>query len=248
MNPFGRTDRRPRALGAGLALVLHGAAWALVWQALAPRPAAPVAEAPGGLVYLHLPAAPATPPPAAGLNPPPARPARAADPGSPLPPERDQGLPATAPRPGNTPSTVPAAAAVMAAASVAPATTAPANHAGVAVAAPAPAAASAPPEPARAARALAGNRPPAYPEAAREDGLQGRVQLQLQIDAQGTVTAVQWLQRSGIALLDLAARDAVRAWRFEPARRGGQDVPSSHTVTIRFELNAPPSTTLMAGS
>ena len=92
------------------------------------------------------------------------------------------------------------------------------------------------------------NRPPAYPEAAREDGLHGRVQLQLQIDAQGTVTAVQWLQRSGIALLDLAARDAVRAWRFEPARRGGQDVPSSHTVTIRFQLDAPPSATLLAGS
>ena len=92
---------------------------------------------------------------------------------------------------------------------------------------------------ATAARALAGNALPAYPEAAREDALQGSVQLWVQIDATGRVTAVQWLHRSGVLLLDLAARDAVRGWRFEPARQGGQAVAGTLALAIRFQLDAP---------
>ena len=98
------------------------------------------------------------------------------------------------------------------------------------------------------ARALAHNALPAYPEAALEDGLQGRVQLRLQIDAEGRVSGVEWLLRSGIALLDLAARDAVRQWRYEPARRAGERVASSVQVAIRFQLDTPVSATLLAGS
>jgi protein TonB len=100
----------------------------------------------------------------------------------------------------------------------------------------------------QAARALPGNPLPAYPEAAREDGLHGQVQLQVALDAQGRVTAVHWLRRSGVLLLDLAARDAVQAWRFEPARRGGEAVAGSLALSIRFQLDAPVSASTLAST
>lgn len=97
-----------------------------------------------------------------------------------------------------------------------------------------------------AARALPGNPLPAYPEAAREDGLQGTVHLQVQLDASGRVLSVQWLHRSGVMLLDLAARDAVRHWRFEPARLDGEAVAAALTLSIRFQLEQPVSVTMAA--
>lgn len=97
-----------------------------------------------------------------------------------------------------------------------------------------------------AARAVPGNTLPAYPEAAREDGLQGIVHLQVQLDARGRVLAVQWLHRSGVMLLDLAAREAVRGWRFEPARIDGEAVATALTVSIRFQLEQPVTVTLAA--
>jgi len=97
-----------------------------------------------------------------------------------------------------------------------------------------------------APRALADNTMPTYPEAAREDALQGSVQLKVEIDTTGRVTAVHWLRRSGVTLLDIAARDAVRAWRFEPARLGADAVPGNLSLTIRFQLDAPVSASALA--
>lgn len=90
-----------------------------------------------------------------------------------------------------------------------------------------------------AARMLPGNPLPVYPEAAREDGLQGTVYLEVQLDARGQVLDVHWRQRSGVLLLDQAARDAVRQWRFEPARRAGEAVPAALRVAIHFRLAEP---------
>ena len=87
-----------------------------------------------------------------------------------------------------------------------------------------------------AAQALPGNPLPAYPEAAREDGLHGLVQVQVQLDAAGQVLAVHWLRRSGVPVLDQAARDTVRHWRFLPARQGGASVASSLNLSFRFQL------------
>lgn len=89
------------------------------------------------------------------------------------------------------------------------------------------------------ARALPGNALPPYPEAAREDGLEGLVRLAVEVDAQGRVSAVRWDVRSGVMLLDIAARDAVRLWRFEPARQDGQAVASTVRVALQFRLDAP---------
>ncbi|NDY91297.1 energy transducer TonB [Ideonella livida] len=92
----------------------------------------------------------------------------------------------------------------------------------------------------QAPRALAGNRLPAYPEAAREDALEGTVGLLLLIDEQGRVTQVQWTRRSGAPLLDHAAAEAARAWRFTPALREGQPVAGQLSLAIRFQLDAAP--------
>lgn len=99
-----------------------------------------------------------------------------------------------------------------------------------------------------AARVLPGQALPVYPEAAREDGLQGTVHLQVHLDRGGQVLTVDWLRRSGVMLLDLAARDAVRDWRFEPARQGGEPVASALALSIRFQLTQPVSVTSLAAA
>jgi periplasmic protein TonB len=99
--------------------------------------------------------------------------------------------------------------------------------------------ASAPLRLTRGPLALPGNPMPAYPQAAREDGLEGPVDLRVEVTAQGQVRQVDWARRSGILLLDLAARDAVRQWRFQPALQAGEPVAGSLHVVIRFRLDAP---------
>lgn len=111
----------------------------------------------------------------------------------------------------------------------------PPTIASVATAAPA----SAPLRLTRGPVALPGNVMPAYPQAAREDGLEGPVDLWVGVTAQGLVRQVDWARRSGILLLDLAARNAVRQWRFQPALQDGEPVAGSLHVVIRFRLDAP---------
>jgi len=40
----------------------------------------------------------------------------------------------------------------------------------------------------------------------------------------------------------------VQAWRFEPARRGGEAVASSLALSIRFQLDAPVSASTLAST
>jgi protein TonB len=48
------------------------------------------------------------------------------------------------------------------------------------------------------------------------------------------VTSVQVLR--SIPLLDQAAVDAVRQWRYRPARLNGQPLPVVVTITINFSM------------
>ena len=79
--------------------------------------------------------------------------------------------------------------------------------------------------------------PPSYPPSARRRGLEGRVVLDLTIDAGGRIVAVALVRSSGVGSLDDAAREAVAGWRFRPAHRDGQPVESRRQVPIRFQLN-----------
>jgi protein TonB len=75
---------------------------------------------------------------------------------------------------------------------------------------------------------------PVYPVIARESRQQGVVILETVIDAKGGVEQVRVLR--GYPLLDQAAIDAVRQWRFTPALLNGQPVPVVMTVTVNFVL------------
>jgi protein TonB len=75
---------------------------------------------------------------------------------------------------------------------------------------------------------------PQYPALARAAHQQGVVILETVIDKEGAVETVRVLR--GYPLLDQAAIDAVRQWRFAPALLNGQPVPVVMTVTVNFTL------------
>lgn len=75
---------------------------------------------------------------------------------------------------------------------------------------------------------------PTYPAMARTVRVQGIVILEAVIDSSGRVESARVLR--SISLLDEAALEAVRQWRFEPARLNGQPVPVVMTVTVNFSL------------
>jgi protein TonB len=60
--------------------------------------------------------------------------------------------------------------------------------------------------------------------------------LHVIVDAQGNVASLSVARSSGSRLLDDAAVDAVRRWRFAPARRAGVPVAGSVEVPILFRL------------
>jgi protein TonB len=78
------------------------------------------------------------------------------------------------------------------------------------------------------------NVPPRYPVHAQLAHIEGVVVLDAVIDPTGRVTDVQ-VTRS-IQLLDQAAIDAVRQWRFTPTLLNGEPVSILLTVTVRFTL------------
>ncbi len=80
------------------------------------------------------------------------------------------------------------------------------------------------------------NPPPHYPLAARLNGEQGTVLLKVLVTQQGLPGSVTVEKTSGSPLLDAAAVQTVRQWRFVPARRGEQAVDASVVVPIRFRL------------
>jgi protein TonB len=75
---------------------------------------------------------------------------------------------------------------------------------------------------------------PRYPSLARESHVEGVVILDVIIDETGNVTSTRVLR--SVALLDQAAIDAVRQWKFTPARLNGEVIPIVMTVTVSFRL------------
>ena len=78
---------------------------------------------------------------------------------------------------------------------------------------------------------------PVYPEEARKARIEGVVLLDCLIDTEGVVREAK--PRVGAdPQLAQAAVDAVRKWRYEPARgKDGKPVTVSYTVTVSFMLN-----------
>jgi protein TonB len=80
------------------------------------------------------------------------------------------------------------------------------------------------------------NPPPRYPAASRRNGEQGTVLLKVLISREGEALKVEVDKSSGWPNLDVAALDAVRGWRFVPARRGNETIEMSYIVPVVFRL------------
>jgi protein TonB len=76
---------------------------------------------------------------------------------------------------------------------------------------------------------------PDYTEEARRRGVEGDVVLEIVVRADGSVGPVKVLQGLGGGL-DQRASDAVRQWRFSPARRYGTPVDVIVEVAVEFKL------------
>jgi protein TonB len=77
---------------------------------------------------------------------------------------------------------------------------------------------------------------PPYPGAARRQGIEGDVILQLSVDEAGKLISVAVARGSGHRVLDEAAIAAVKLWRFEPAVVDGRPVAAVAELPVRFRL------------
>ena len=75
---------------------------------------------------------------------------------------------------------------------------------------------------------------PVYPPLARAARVEGIVILEAVIGEDGGVRDVRVLR--SVQLLDEAAKDAVRQWRFTPTLLNGEPVPVVMTITVAFKL------------
>jgi TonB family protein len=80
---------------------------------------------------------------------------------------------------------------------------------------------------------------PVYPPDAMANGIAGVVILEALIDTEGNVESAKVLR--SIPMLDQAALDAVKQWKFTPTLLNGVPVPVLMTVTVNFTLQLSPS-------
>ncbi len=81
------------------------------------------------------------------------------------------------------------------------------------------------------------NTHPVYPLIARMRGYEGIVLLSVEIFANGRVGKLNIKRSSGYAVLDRSALEAVRTWKFEPAKRANFPLTVTVDIPIRFYLN-----------
>jgi protein TonB len=81
------------------------------------------------------------------------------------------------------------------------------------------------------------NPAPAYPMAARRRGDQGTVMVRVTVSSEGLPIRVSLEKTSGTPALDESALNALRSWRFVPARENGQAVEALYIVPVVYKLN-----------
>lgn len=80
------------------------------------------------------------------------------------------------------------------------------------------------------------NPRPVYPPMSRRMGEEGKVYLRVRVEPDGRPSQVEIKTSSGSVRLNQAAEDAVRRWRFIPAKRGDEAVSAWVVVPISFNL------------
>jgi TonB family protein len=78
---------------------------------------------------------------------------------------------------------------------------------------------------------------PLYPEEAREQGVDGRVEVEFLVTPAGRVHDIRILDEAprGLAFAE-AAREAIGQWRFEPFRRGEEPIERRVRLEMSFDL------------
>ncbi|HXH69440.1 MAG TPA: TonB family protein [Pyrinomonadaceae bacterium] len=75
---------------------------------------------------------------------------------------------------------------------------------------------------------------PIYPPAAKTVRMSGVVKVDVVVDEEGKVAVVQ--KTSGPQMLQRAATDAIRKWKFKPFIRGGQPTKATGYISFNFNL------------
>jgi protein TonB len=76
---------------------------------------------------------------------------------------------------------------------------------------------------------------PVYPQSAKDARVQGVVTLEVVIDKEGSVADLKLI--SGHPLLQQAAIDAVKQWKYKPTLVAGDRVEVVSTVTVTFSFS-----------
>ena len=80
------------------------------------------------------------------------------------------------------------------------------------------------------------NKAPVYPLLSRKRKEQGTVWLLLLVSKEGLVTELKLKKSSGFDRLDQAALQAVKKWKFQPARQQGQPIDYWYELPLKFSL------------
>lgn len=75
--------------------------------------------------------------------------------------------------------------------------------------------------------------PPSYPSQLKRDGISGTVALKVEVDETGAVSACT-VSKSSNPGFEEAAINAVKGWKFTPAKRDGTPVKVTIVIPIRF--------------
>ncbi|MDD5034436.1 MAG: TonB family protein [Methylococcaceae bacterium] len=227
------TWRRPLAVAAAsiLAAGLHGLVW--FWYMSRPKPAPLIEATPLPMIDIALSASPTVPQPVASPPPESPKPPQAAKKPKPKPvkkpkPVRKVSELKRVERPKEEPQREEAQADSPTPA--APPTSVGAVHERVA---------SPPHEtytPASSNAHYLNNPRPVYPDVARSRNWDGLVLLRVHVTEDGHCSELSVQRSSGHEMLDESAMEAVRRWRFVPAKRGELAQASWVTVPIEFRL------------
>jgi TonB family protein len=81
------------------------------------------------------------------------------------------------------------------------------------------------------------NTPPIYPAIAKLRGYEGVVLVNAEILPDGRVGSTEVSKSSGYTILDKSAMEAVKLWKFEPAKKAGKPFAVRVKLPIKFVLH-----------
>lgn len=80
------------------------------------------------------------------------------------------------------------------------------------------------------------NPAPLYPPIAKTRGIEGKVLLEVLVNENGGASKVKIINSSGSNLLDESAFEAVKNWKFVPAKKFGKNIEAKILIPIEFKI------------